>query len=147
MGILSMTSERGGATTQSGIFYQNSVAALYLGRLCDATTRPKTLHVSGVRVEAPTDVDDIVVTFADGHKTYIQAKENVSSGDNAWQKVWRDFSKQFQHDQFEKGKDRLLFQIGNLHSDHDELKGLCQRANSEDFDEWRDRLTKKQKMM
>ena len=26
--------ERGGPTTQSGIFYQNTITALYLGRLC-----------------------------------------------------------------------------------------------------------------
>lgn len=142
-----MSPEAGGPTTQSGILYQNSVAALYLGRLCDTTTRPKTLIVSHVRVEAPTDVDDIVITFADGHKTYIQAKENVSSGDSAWQKVWRDFDKQFQNDKFQREKDRLLFQIGTLHNDHDELKGLCQRANSENFEEWHDRLTERQKWL
>ncbi len=58
--------ERGGPTTQSGILYQNSVAALYLGRLCDATWRLDDQFVVHVRVEAPSDVDDIIVTFADG---------------------------------------------------------------------------------
>ena len=48
--------ERGGPTTQSGILYQNSIAALYLGRLCDATQRPASDFVQSVRVEAPEDV-------------------------------------------------------------------------------------------
>jgi hypothetical protein len=50
--------ERGGATTQSGILYQNPVAALYLGRLCDSTPRPDHQAVTAVRVEAPTAVDE-----------------------------------------------------------------------------------------
>ena len=120
-----MSSELGGPTTQSGIFYQNSVAALYLGRLCDAAMQPKHLRVSRVRVEAPTVVDDIVVTFADKHKLYIHVKEKVSSGDGAWQKVWIDFDEQFHQNTFQRGKDRLLFQIGEFHNDHNELKGLC----------------------
>ena len=70
--------ESGGPTTQSGILYQNSIAALFLGRLCDATLRPESERVIHVRVETPDFVDDIVVTFADNHKTFIQAKEDVS---------------------------------------------------------------------
>jgi hypothetical protein len=31
--------ERGGSTTQASIYYQNSVSALHLGRMCDATPR------------------------------------------------------------------------------------------------------------
>jgi hypothetical protein len=69
--------EAGGPTTQSGILYQNSIAALYLGRMIDPASRSKHDRVLEVRVEAPTDVDDIAVTFADGHVAYIQAKENV----------------------------------------------------------------------
>ena len=41
--------ERGGPTTQAGIHYQNSVSALYLGRLCDAAPRPERARV----VEVP----------------------------------------------------------------------------------------------
>ena len=37
--------ETGGPTTQSGILYQNSIAALFLGRLCDATPRPENERV------------------------------------------------------------------------------------------------------
>ena len=49
-------SEPGGSTTQSGIWYQNSVSALYLGRMCDAAVRPDSEQVVEVRVEAPTPV-------------------------------------------------------------------------------------------
>lgn len=56
--------EAGGPTTQSGILYQNAIAVLYLGRLCDAVPRPDYQRVIHVRVEAPEDVDDTVVTFA-----------------------------------------------------------------------------------
>ena len=54
--------ERGGPAAQSGIHYQNSVAALYLGRLCDDTSRRDFERIISVRVEAPSEVDDIVVT-------------------------------------------------------------------------------------
>jgi hypothetical protein len=137
--------ERGGPTTQSGILYQNSVAALYLGRLCDSTLRPNNQSVIHVRVEAITNVDDIVITFADEHKAYIQAKEDVGVGDDAWQKLWRDFDNQFQDKRFSRGKDRLLLVIGNLSREYQDLGELCQRAKtSEDYQEWLERLTKNQ---
>jgi hypothetical protein len=134
--------ERGGTTTQSGIFYQNSVAALYLGRLCDATRRPDDQQITQVRVEAPNHVDDIVVTFADAHKAYIQAKENIVSGGNAWKKLWRDFDQQLRNGGFQQAKDRLLLHIGGLRSEHEDLRELCQRARtSENHNEWQTRLS------
>lgn len=45
-------SEHGGLTTQSGIIYQNWVAALYLDRLGDAPLRPSGQKVIHVRVKA-----------------------------------------------------------------------------------------------
>src|SRR3989304_4066798 len=97
--------ESGGPTTQSGILYQNSIAALFLGRLCDVTLRPESERVIHVRVETPDFVDDIVVTFADNHKTFIQAKEDVKAGDSAWKQVWKDFDQQYQSENFQKGTD------------------------------------------
>lgn len=87
--------ERGGTTTQSGILYQNSIAALYLGRLCDSTPRPDKYAVEAVRIEAPSAVDDIVVTHRDGHRAFIQAKENIRDNDEAWQGLWKAFENQF----------------------------------------------------
>ena len=39
--------EAGGPTTQSGIPYQNSIAALYLGRMIDPAPRSKRDRVVG----------------------------------------------------------------------------------------------------
>ncbi len=105
--------ERGGTTTQSGIYYQNKVAALFLGDLRDASPRPDSERVTEVRVEAPWAVDDIVVTYADGHRLYIPAKEKVARGDSAWIDTWRDIERQFFSPDFRLGDggDRLLLYI------------------------------------
>src|SRR5215208_3301755 len=116
--------ERGGTTTQSGIFYQNSVSALYLGRLCAATARPDSERAVKVRVEAPDKVDDTVVTFADGHRTYIQAKEKVRVSQRPWLKLWKDFDQEFRSDSFRRGEDRLFLCVGESRDEHYHLKGL-----------------------
>ncbi len=140
--------ERGGPTTQSGIWYQNSVAALYIGRLCDATLRPDSRRVIQVRVEAPEEVDDTVVTFADHHRVYIQSKESIRKTEAAWTKLWRDFDVQFHKASFQRGRDRLLLHVGEYRDEHDALRGLCERAStSESYAEWWRRLTKPQKAL
>lgn len=141
-------SERGGPTTQSGILYQNSIAALYLGRLCDATRFPNSKRVIEVRVEAPMEVDDIIVVFKDNHRIYAQAKENVRINYKAWKKLWSDFDSQFQREDFQKGHDRLLLWLGEIHNEHQNLKVLCERAaGSKTHSEWLDRLTDPQQKL
>lgn len=138
--------ERGGPTTQSGILYQNSIAALYLGRLCDDTPRLDGDRVTKVRVEAPTDVDDTIVTFADGSSKYIQAKENIRDNDSTWKKLWSDFEAQFNEPHFKRGKDRLVLHTGESHDEHHSLRELCERAAySPDSVEWDTRLNNAQK--
>ena len=138
-------SERGGPTTQSGIRYQNSVAALYVGRLCDTTPRPDAQAVVKVRVEAPEHVDDIVVTFADDHQSYLQCKERVISRSNDWKELWQDFSAQFQEPNFRRGRDRLLLLIGESRND---LQEACNRTSgSETYSEWWARLTRSQRSL
>ena len=80
-------SEFGGTATQSGIYYQNSIAALYLGRLIDSQLHMANDRVIEVRVEAPEHVDDIVVHHADGGRSYIQAKEQLKINGEEWQKL------------------------------------------------------------
>ena len=82
--------ETGGATTQSGIHYQNSIATLYLGRLLDSRQRIASERVVEVRVEAPDHVDDIVARHADGGRSFIQAKEALSTTSDAWGKLWSE---------------------------------------------------------
>ena len=134
--------ERGGPSAQSGILYQNSVTALYLGRLCDSTRRLPAEMVSNVRAEAPEAVDDTVITYSDDHRVYIQAKENIRDVDAAWEKLWKDFEAQFWNSKFQNDRDRLLFFTGEIHEEHRALKELCERAAGyEDFAEWVNHLT------
>lgn len=133
--------ELGGATTQSGVLYQNSITTLYLGRLLDASYRPDSQRVVHVRVEAPYKVDDTIVTFADSHKTYIQAKESLIVGSNEWKKLWANFDEQFRQKEFQRDYDRLLFYVGFGLQEHYDLKELCKRAtNSPTTNEWGERL-------
>jgi hypothetical protein len=139
-------SEAGGSTTQSGILYQNSVAALYLGRLLDESLRPESESVIQVRVEAPAHVDDIVITFSDQHKIYIQAKENLRSSSQEWKSLWSHFDEQFRDKEFNRGQDRLLLHIGFGLQEHYELQALCERAaNNSNLIEWLSRLSQTQK--
>lgn len=136
--------ERGGPTTQSGILYQNSIGALYLGRLCDSTARPDEHAVESVRIEAPAAVDDIVVTYRDGHRSFIQAKENVRDNDEAWRVLWKAFENQFWSADFDTGKDRLFLQIGEIHDEHHALREIANRAiSSGTHSEWISRLRRR----
>ncbi len=138
-------SEAGGSTTQSGILYQNSVAALYLGRLLDESFRAESESVIQVRVEAPAHVDDTVITFSDQHKTYIQAKENIRTGSQEWKSLWSHFDNQFRDQGFQHGQDRLLLHIGFGLQEHYDLQALCERAaNSMNAAEWLSRLSQSQ---
>lgn len=138
--------ERGGPTTQSGILYQNSIAALFLGRLLDTTQRPENERVVHVRVETPDAVDDIVITFADNHKVFIQAKEDIAATDTAWKNLWEDFDNQYQRGEFVKGIDKLALWVGSYRVEHAGLAEVCQRAiSSETYDAWMSRITKEQK--
>jgi hypothetical protein len=140
--------ERGGPSTQSGIIYQNSIAALYLGRLCDSTPRLNEHAVINVRVEAPTHVDDTVITFRDKHRKFIQAKENIRNNDAAWSKLWKDFESQFWDGDFQKDKDRLLLHVGEVHEDHRALRDIGIRAiTSLNHEEWISRLSNAQKSL
>ncbi|MGV7116663.1 NACHT domain-containing protein [Paenibacillus kyungheensis] len=140
--------ESGGPTTQAGILYQNSIAALYLGRMLDSRIFPPAEKVTKVRVEAPEHVDDTIITFANEVKWYIQAKESISKGnstESTWGKLWKDFEMQFVDSSFNKGKDRLQLICGTYRDEVGEAKGLTDRTlSSESYEEWQGRLTKNQ---
>ena len=119
--------EAGGTATQSGILYQNTYAALYLGRLCDFRKRPRRDLVVEVRVEAPENVDDIVVTFADHHRIWVQAKENLSTTGPIWAKLWQNFEKQRWNPTFGEN-DQLHFVTSLPHAKHQDLREAAARA-------------------
>lgn len=132
--------ERGGTTTQSGILYQNSVTALRMGRMLDPTVRPDSEMIVHVRAEAWEHVDDTVVTFRDGHREFIQAKEALT--DEAWKKLWSDVAAQFRDATFDRTRDRVLLVFGEVHHGIDDLRGASDRAHGAlNVAEWFERLT------
>lgn len=132
--------ETGGTTTQSGIHYQNSIAALYLGRLIDSRQRIASERAIEVRVEAPDHVDDIVVRHADGGRSFIQAKEALSTTSDAWGKLWTDFAKQAH--ECKGAQCKLILVVGTFSAEIDHLRELCDRAKGKrDKEEWIDSLS------
>lgn len=127
--------ESGGPTTQSGILYQNSWSALFLGRLLDPRPRSSSESVIAVRVEAPDVVDDSVITHTDGAKKFIQAKENISTSGDVWSGLWQDFFIQLQA--LNADCDRLILAVGNWSNDVGALREACQRARGKNcVEEW-----------
>src|ERR1700674_1609082 len=92
--------EAGGPATQAGIFYQNTIAALYLGRMLDLRPRSTQNRVLQVRVEALEEVDDIVVRLGDGAPRLIQAKRAITASSEAWNGLWRAFWRQLRRSEF-----------------------------------------------
>lgn len=138
--------ERGGPTAQSGIRYQNSVAALYLGRLCDPSERRDFEQIIQVRVEAPTYVDDFVVSYADGSAEYVQAKERLELSGKIWRDLWCSFVRQYRADGFTVGRDKLRLHVGDELRAFRDMLDLCEQARARsDSAEWNSRLTKAQK--
>ncbi|MBA2524769.1 MAG: ATP-binding protein [Pyrinomonadaceae bacterium] len=137
--------EAGGPANQSGILYQNSVAALFLGRLCDNIPRRDEDAVVGVRVEAPTQVDDIVVTHRDGHRSFIQAKESIRDNEAAWKRLWKTFEAQFWGGDFQRDRDWLVLHTGEGYEEHRTLRGIGERTHSSPTPtEWISRLNNAQ---
>ena len=140
--------ERGGPATQSGILYQNSIAALYMGQMCDATRRPDDERVIEVRLEAPEHVDDTVVVFADDHRDYIQAKESLTRGSDAWDKLWVDFGAQFRDRGFRPDRDHLVLWVGENSGTIRDLQEASRRTNGcQSVSEWWGRLNESQRSL
>ena len=132
--------ESGGPTTQSGIYYQNSITALYLGALLD-TRPPANGHsrVISVRVEAPEDIDDIVVNYANGSVLYIQVKEQLALQGEAWVKFWDSAKKQ--SEKCRTALDQFRLVLGTFGSALENLRETLERAQGKDnIEEWRNAL-------
>ena len=136
--------EAGGTSTQSGILYQNTWAALYLGRLLDPRPRSANEAVISVRVEAPNAVDDIVVTHTDGSQIFIQAKESLPTSGVIWSKLWNSFADQ--HETAKEECDRLVLAIGSWTNEIAILREICHRARGKiSTNEWWSSLAKNHK--
>ncbi|MEM7745694.1 MAG: hypothetical protein AAF409_18495 [Pseudomonadota bacterium] len=121
--------EAGGPSTQAGIFYQNSVAALTLADLLDLSPLSARERVLEVRVEAPGSVDDIVVTFADGHLDYQSVKLSLRVRNEAWSSLWKGLYAQMRSPNFGP-TDQLTIVLSDRNAASDALIQLCDRANS-----------------
>lgn len=137
--------ESGGPTTQSGIYYQNTVSALYLGALLDST-HPSGMspRVISVRIEAPEDVDDTVVTYSDSSSHFIQAKENFSLTGEPWDKFWAAAKRQIEKSTNQNDQIKLI--LGTLGISLESLREVLERAQGKlNIDEWLHSLNAKQK--
>lgn len=132
--------ELGGPSTQDGIYYQNTIAARHLADLLELTQLPPRERVVEVRIESPTDVDDIVIRFADGHRDWLQAKTSIQPRGDAWSGLWSDLEKQAARPDFGP-EDRLAIVLGEPNGTALALRDLCERsATAPDEIEWRSRL-------
>ena len=133
--------EAGGPANQAGIYYQNSIAALYLGRMLDLRPRRARDRVVHVRVEAPQAVDDIVIQMADGTRRFVQAKLSLVKGSDAWRTLWRNFTLQLKAPGMSLD-DRLMLVLGTASPIADNLLALAERAaTAVDATEWLARLS------
>ena len=139
--------EAGGPTTQAGIFYQNSVAAVALADLLELGPQPPRERVVEVRVEAPEAIDDIVVRYADDHRLFQNVKLKVEPGSDAWQRMWKNLESQNSASDF-RADDRLAVVLGEATTTTDDLVALSERARSSlDEAEWKSRLSQSQRRL
>lgn len=144
-GYCTAMTETGGATTQGGIFYQNTVAALYLADLLDLMPAPPRERVVGVRVESPTDIDDIVVDYADGHRHFLTAKMSLRVGGKPWDGLWRDLGAEVAA-AASRPNDRFTIVVAERNAASNAVEALCERAvTSVDVAEFDKRLTEDQR--
>lgn len=138
--------ETGGPATQAGIFFQNTIAALYLGRMLDLRLRARRDRVLQVRVEAPEDVDDIVARMGDGSQRFIQAKLSLDSSSEPWERLWRQFWNQLGR-RTTGIDDRLVLIFGDVSRTADDLAECCSRSNVADEQEYHDRMSNSQRAL
>jgi hypothetical protein len=135
--------EAGGPTAQAGIRYQDQVAALYLGRMLDPRERARHDQPVDVRVEAPKDVDDFVVRFADGSRCFFQAKLSLDAKGDVWKKLWLSFLNQL-NGEFTPD-DRIELVLGEPSRLASHLANIKARLRDSEISEWLGRLSTQQR--
>lgn len=134
--------ERGGTTTQAGIVYQNSVAALAMLDLLDMAPTPVGQRVTDIRVEAPEQVDDIVIRYADGTATYQNVKLELDRRSKPWKKLWAHLYAQ-RNESFGE-HDELQVVVAERNQLFEDCAEMTERSLAENVDEWVKRLTNDQ---
>lgn len=141
-----MPGELGGPANQSGISYQNLFIAYQIAVMLGAEeSLPADSRIASVRGEAPTRVDDVVITHVDGSRIFAQVKEDVSLSGSDWNRILRAFGTQFESD-FDRERDILLLCVGADRENFIQLHAMFDRAStSTNFDEWQERLNQEQR--
>ncbi|MDX6285601.1 MAG: hypothetical protein QOG53_1086 [Frankiales bacterium] len=137
--------ERGGPTTQDGIHYQNSVAVLAMLDMLAMDPAPAYERVTDVRVEAPEQVDDIVIRHADATAIYQNVKLDLPSG-KPWVKLWKQLGAQRTSQGFSVN-DRIQVIVANSTQRFEDCVEMAKRAQAEDVNEWVGRLSRRQVMI
>lgn len=130
--------ELGGTTTQAGIHYQNSVAALAMLDLLDMAPTPASQRVTDVRVEAPEQVDDIVIRHADATVIYQNVKLELARN-KAWKKIWEQLHRQ--RSEVFGEHDEIQVVVAERNQLFENCAAMAERSHSENIDEWVKRLT------
>ena len=131
--------ELGGPTTQAGIDYQNSVAALAMLDLLDMAPTPAGQRVTDIRVEAPEHVDDVVIKHADATTTRQNVKLELPKEGKRWKRLWEQLHSQ-RIEAFGE-YDRLQVVVGNRNDLFETCSAMAERSHAENVDEWVGRLT------
>ncbi len=143
---MSFRPERGGPTTQEGIYFQNCVTVLKLAHMLtgESTEPPSWGRIVSVRPEAPEEVDDTVVTYESGRKEYIQSKTAVAPNSDAWRALWTHFYRQYKGDGFDRaeGGGRLTLAVRSTTRLDDLSKLLIAAETAPSHKEFLSRLTK-----
>ncbi len=135
--------EPGGPSTQAGIHYQNSVAALAMLDLLDMTPAPPHERVTEVRVESPEHVDDVVVRHADATRHFKNVKVSLNTGEPTWGKLWKQLHAQRNDERFSDG-DEIHVIVAERTKLFDDCLELAKRSAAEDAAEWVERLNASQ---
>src|SRR5260370_42229812 len=100
--------ERGGPTSWSGIYFQDRVAVYQLVRmLCDRALNLDDPIIS-VRIEAPSVVDDVLVTRQSGARVFQSVKESIDRSANPagpWAKLWSAIRSLIELSDFDQDRD------------------------------------------
>jgi tetratricopeptide (TPR) repeat protein len=100
--------EAGGPTTWSGIHFQGQVVVYHLARMLYDRALDSTDSVISVRVEAPSFVNDVLLTKESGARVFQSVKEAIkrsTMGDSAWCKMWKAIASQVLSGDFDVDRD------------------------------------------
>lgn len=138
--------ESGGPANQAGVLFQNTIAALFLGRMLDMRPRARHDRVLHLRVEAPTSVDDMVVRLGDHSRRFVQAKRSIDTSSDAWLGMWAQVRDQLV-DPSILDEDRIILAFGEHSPTVVALRECCLRTRGVvDLAEYMGRATDYQRL-